>query len=60
MPSLRDVRRITRSKLFRDVLSDKELFGKVPITAKRQKRKITRITDQKEFDRLGDEVAKLR
>lgn len=60
LPSLRDVRRITRSKLFRDVLSDKELFGKVPITAKRQKRKITRITDQKEFDRLGEEVAKLR
>ena len=60
LPSLRDVRRITRSKLFRDVLSDKELFGKVPITAKRKKRKITVITDKKEFDRLGQEVAKLR
>ena len=60
LPSLRDVRRITRSKLFRDVLSDKELFGKVPITAKRKKRKITVITDKKEFDRLGTEVAKLR
>ena len=60
LPSLRDVRRITRSKLFRDVLSDKELFGKVSITAKRQKRDITVITDQKEFDRLGEQVAKLR
>jgi hypothetical protein len=60
LPSLRDVRRITRSKLFREVLSDKELFGKVPITAKRQKRDITVITDQKEFDRLGEQVAKLR
>ena len=60
LPSLRDVRRITRSKLFREVLGDKELFGKAPITAKRQKRDITVITDQKEFDRLGEEVAKLR
>ena len=60
LPSLRDVRRITRSKLFRDVLGDKELIGKIPITAKRQMRDVTRITDQKEFDRLGEEVAKLR
>jgi hypothetical protein len=60
LPSLRDVRRITRSGLFREVLSDKELIGKIPITAKRQKRLITVITDQKEFDRLGEEVAKLR
>ncbi len=60
LPSLRDVRRITRSKLFREVLSDKELFGKLPITAKRQKRLVTVIKDQKEFDRLGAEVARLR
>jgi hypothetical protein len=60
LPSLREVRRITRSKLFRDVLGDKELLKKVPLTAKREKRLITVITDQKEFDRLGAEVARLR
>ena len=60
LPGLRDVRRITRSKLFRDVLGDKELLKKVPLTAKREKRLVTVITDQKEFDRLGTEVAKLR
>ena len=60
LPSLREVRRITRSKLFRDVLGDKELLKKVPLTAKREKRLITVITDQKEFDRLSSEVAKLR
>lgn len=60
LPNLRDVRRLTRSKLFREVLSDTEVFGKIPITAKRQKRLVTVITDQKEFDRLGEEVAKLR
>jgi hypothetical protein len=60
LPNLRDLRRITRSSLFRGVLSDKELFGKVAITAKRKLRKITVITDQKEFDRLGAEISKLR
>ena len=60
LPNLREVRRITRSKLFRDVLGDKELLKKVPLTAKREKRLITVITDQKEFDRLGTEVARLR
>jgi len=60
LPNLREVRRITRSKLFRDVLGDKELLKKVPLTAKREKRLITVITDQKEFDRLGKEVARLR
>jgi hypothetical protein len=60
LPSLRDVRRITRSGLFREVLSDRNVIGKMPITAKRQKRLITIITDQKEFDRLGEQIAKLR
>ncbi len=60
LPNLREVRRITRSKLFRDVLGDKELLKKVPLTAKREKRLVTVITDQKEFDRLGAEVARLR
>ena len=60
LPNLRDVRRITRSKLFRDILGDKELFGKVAVTAKRQLREITVIKDQKEFDRLGEAISKLR
>lgn len=60
LPNLRDVRRITRSNFFREVLGDKEMFGKVALTAKREKRLVTVITDQKEFDRLGEEVAKLR
>jgi len=60
LPNLRDVRRITRSKLFRDILGDKELFGKVAVTAKRQLREITVIKDQKEFDRLGEAIGKLR
>ena len=60
LPDLRDIRRITRSTFFREVLGDKELFGKLPVTAKRERRLVTTITDQKEFDRLATEIQRLR
>lgn len=60
LPDLRDVRRITRNKLFRDVLGEQDIVGKIPLAAKRGKRLVTTITDQAEFDRLGRELTQLR
>jgi hypothetical protein len=59
LPDLRDVRRITRSKLFRDVLGKQDKVGKRAITAKKVRQDITFVTDQKEFDRLGKELDSL-
>jgi hypothetical protein len=56
LPDLRDVRRITRNKLFREVLGKQDKFGKMAITAKKVRKPIVFITDQKEFDRLGKEI----
>jgi hypothetical protein len=52
LPDLSDVRRITRNKLFREVLGKQDKFGKMAITAKKVRKPIVFITDQKEFDRL--------
>ena len=60
LPDLRDVRRITRNKLFREVLDSGVLPGKLPLTGKRAYREVTTITDQKEFDRLGSEIKRLK
>lgn len=60
LPDLRDVRRITRNKLFREVLDRGVAPGKLPITGKRAYRLVTTITDQAEFDRLGSEIKKLK
>jgi hypothetical protein len=60
LPDLRDVRRITRNKLFREVLDSGVLPGKLPLTGKRAYRLVTTITDQKEFDRLGSEIKRLK
>jgi hypothetical protein len=60
LPDLRDVRRITRNKLFREVLDNGVLPGKLPLTGKRAYRLVTTITDQKEFDRLGSEIKRLK
>jgi hypothetical protein len=56
LPDLSDVRRITRNKLFREVLGKQDKFGKMAITAKKVRKDITFVTDQKEFDRLGKEI----
>ena len=56
LPELSDVRRITRNKLFREVLGKQDKFGKMAITAKKVRKPIVFITDQKEFDRLGKEI----
>ena len=60
LPDLRDVRRITRNKLFREVLDRGVLPGKLPLTGKRAYRLVTTITDQAEFDRLGSEIKRLK
>lgn len=57
LPDLREVRRFTRNPIFRDLIGDK--FGKLPITTKRQLRTVEVITDQKEYDRLGEEIRAL-
>jgi len=56
LPDLSDVRRITRNKLFREVLGKQDKFGKMAITAKKVRKDITFVTNQKEFDRLGKEI----
>jgi hypothetical protein len=56
LPELSDIRRITRNKLFREVLGKQDKFGKRAITAKKVRKDITFVTDQKEFDRLGREI----
>lgn len=57
LPDLREVRRFTRNPLFRNLIGEE--FGKLPITTKRQLRKVEVITDQKEYDRLGEEIRAL-
>jgi hypothetical protein len=54
LPDLREVRRFTRSKLFRDVIGER--MGKLPITAKRQTRMVEVITDEKRFDEVTREI----
>lgn len=54
LPDLREVRRFTRSKLFRDVIGER--MGKFPITAKRQTRMVEVITDEKRFDEVTREI----
>lgn len=54
LPDLREVRRFTRSKLFRDVIGER--MGKLPITAKRQTRMVEVITDEKRFDEVTRQI----
>jgi len=58
LPDIRDVRRLTRNKLFRDVIGDK--FGKVPFTAKGKRIAVETITDQTKYDEISGQINGLR
>jgi hypothetical protein len=58
LPDIRDVRRLTRNKLFRDVIGTK--FGKVPFTAKGKRIAVETITDQVKYDEISEKINGLR
>ena len=55
LPDLREVRRLTRNPFFRELVG--ESFKKLPITAKRSRRLVEVITDEKRFDEIQQRLA---